>query len=95
MFMTIHKHKMAFFDINDINSEILARVFNFKLFINLSILDKKSYILITNTLIYAELNILKNHTKLKEMNIEIMCYKLGLINILKKKIKNIFFQIMV
>ena len=80
---------MAYCKINDINLEILSWVTDFKLFINLSILDKKSYILITNTLIYTELNILQNRNiKLNATNIINKYYKLGLINILKNLKKN-------
>ena len=76
---------MAFCNINDTNLEILSWVFDFKLIISLSILDKKSYILITGTPIYVELNTLKNcNVKLNEKYIIDRCYKLGLTNILKK-----------
>ena len=91
-------YKMAFCNINDINLELLSRITNFKLFIGLSILDKKSYILITNTLVYAELNILENYYNGKSNkkfngkligNITIyLYYKLGLVNILQKLKKN-------
>ena len=81
----IYKYKMASHNIKDINLEILSWITNFKLFINLSTLGKKSYILITNTLIYTELDILKtNNTKLNDDNIINQYYKLGLVNILKK-----------
>ena len=88
---------MAFCNIDDINLEILTWIIDFKLFINLSILDKKSYILITDTLIYTELGTLRNYNikssaKLK-LKLNGVCmidiyYKLGLINILKKLKKN-------
>ena len=80
---------MAFSNINDINLEILTWIIDLKLFINLSILDRRSYILITNTPIYAELDTLKNNnTRLNDENIMTKYYKLGLINILKKLKKN-------
>ena len=50
-------------NINDINLKISSWIVDFKLLINLSILDKKSYILIINTLIYGELDILKYYNK--------------------------------
>ena len=89
IFIMIYKIKMAFCGIDDIDTEILSWISDFKLFINLSILDKKSYILITNTPIYIELNKLKNHsTKFKGKNITNIYYVLGLINILKNLKKN-------
>ena len=51
---------MAFCNINDINLEISTWVIDFKLFLRLSILNKKSYVFVTDTLIYRELNILKD-----------------------------------
>ena len=68
-----------------------SHVGDFKLFLRLSILNKKSYILITNTLIYKELNMLKNHNikiKLSDKDTIKIYYKLGLINILKNLKKN-------
>ena len=80
---------MAFCNIRDLNLEILSWVYDLKLFTDLSILDKKSYILIVNTSIYKELNILKNHnTKMGEYDIINKYCKFGLINILKKLKKN-------
>ena len=84
---------MALFNINDINLEILSWIIDFKLFVNLSILDKKSYILITDTPVYIELDKLKNN-KVKlwlgadNMFVIDIYYRLGLINILKKLKKN-------
>ena len=78
-------------DINDINLEILSWIDNLKVFMHLSFLDKKSYILITDTPIYMELNILKTHNakfKLNENNMIDIYYELGLIDILKKLKKN-------
>ena len=80
---------MALCSIDDVNLEILSWVIDFKLFISLLILNKKSYILITNTLIYEELNKLNNYdAKLNKKNMIDTCYKLGLINVLKKLKKN-------
>ena len=82
---------MAFSDITDINLEILTWVVDFKLFINLSILNKKSHTLIINTSIYYELNRLKNYDAKLNFdghNIINIYYELGLINILKKLKKN-------
>ena len=80
---------MAFLNIEDINSEIFTWIVDFKLFVNLSILDKKSYALITNSLIYKELGILRNHNiKSNKKNIPDKYYELGLINILTNLNKN-------
>ena len=86
---------MALHNINDINVEIISWISNLKLFLSLSILDKKSYILITNTSIYVELNMLKKYyTMVNKYNIILKkgtvntYYRLGLINILKKLKKN-------
>ena len=80
---------MAFCNINDINLNILTRISDLKLFVNLSTIDKKSYAFITNTLVYKELNTLKNsNAKLKERNIIDKYYKLGLINILTRLKQN-------
>ena len=80
---------MAFSGIKDINLEILSWIIDFKLFINLSIIDRKSYVLITNTSIYAELDTLKNNSvRLNDKYIINKYYELGSINILKKLKKN-------
>ena len=91
--MTTSRYKMAFFYISDINLEIISWVVDLKLFINLSTLDKKSYELITKTLIYTELDTLKTdytiirrrdtRSKFGKKIITQICCKLGLINILK------------
>ena len=80
---------MALCNIIDINLEILSWISDLKLFIYLSILNKKSYIFITNTLIYAELDTLKNcNIKIGNVNIINKCYSMGLVNILKILKKN-------
>ena len=82
---------MALCDIGDINLEISSWIIDFKLFISLSILNKKSYVLIINTSIYEELNKLKNYDTNLELNskdIINIYYGLGLINLIKKLKKN-------
>ena len=80
---------MAFCDIDDINFQISSWIIDFKLFVSLSFLNKKSYTLITNSLIYDELNILKKYVKtLKKINSGNIYYALGLINVLKKLEQN-------
>lgn len=76
---------MAFCNIDDVDILILSWIIDFKLYIDLSILNKHSYQLITNTLIYKELTKIKNYDiKLNDDNIIDTYYRLGLINILKK-----------
>ena len=86
---------MVFCNIKDINLEILSWTSSLKLFVSSSILDKKSYVLVTDSPIYGELNILKNYCEELNKNCAIdiyyeldMYHKLGLINILQKLKKN-------
>ena len=80
---------MALCNNDDINLEILSWVIDFELYAKLSVLNKKSYILIVNTPTYAELDTLKTYAiKLNDDRIIRICYELGLINILKKLKKN-------
>lgn len=83
---------MAFCDINDINLFILSWISDFKLFINSSHLNKKSYKLIINAPIYDELIRLKifkmMYIGFNHKYIIYLYHELGLINILKNLKRN-------